>query len=454
MEYTWVLRAPGERYVRSWILHRRSTGIRIRAGRAGREKEIERYRVRSKKRAADRCAELLAQRQADGWILAASEATEVDGFSRIYSSVPVRGAPMSLPEEQRTYTDLRIPRKKRVVDLVTAVRAGDAEAARGYLEAGADPDQRLEGSISMLTLAAYFGHLEVLDLLLEAGASRNPPGLPPLETAAGRGHGEAVRRLIEAGAGARARDSALHTALEVWQPKIVELLIERGADVNALDRNKGAYRPLDYALTRGNHSMTRRLLERGARIGGALEAAAPPVETHRIDDLFEAIDADDVERARQLIDAGVSVQSRSLFDPKPLNEAARRGHPDMVRLLLEAGADPAGGSVLEAAHGGHFEVTKVLLEAGGSADSCDEDGTTALIYAALSGSSDLVRLLVEHGADVDHQDSGDSHALTEAAFRGHGEIYDFLRPLTRDPEIRAEAEKLIRRRRRRRRAIS
>ncbi len=446
-QYTWVFRALGERYVCSWILQRQSTRIRVRSGRPGREKEIESYRVRSKQAAEDRCAELRRQRQADGWVLAASEAMEEGGYHSRWSGVPVRGAALSQPGDLVFAAHPLLPRKRRVVDLVTAVRAGDASAARGFLEAGASPDQLHERSISMLTLAAHFEHLEMMDLLLDAGASLDPPGAPPLDAAAARGHEYAVCRLVEAGAGPEAMASALHLALRMWRPKIARLLIELEADVNALDQ-EGRYRPLDYVLARGDHVMMRWLTERGARVGGGAES---PVETFRMDDLFAAIDAGDAGRVRQLVDGGVPVKSQGFLAPNPLESAAEKGHVDVVRLLLEAGADLAG-AVHATTRGDHLDVARVLFDAGGSADDYDEEATTPLITAAYGGFLDMVRLLVEQGADVDHRDSSDHTALIGAALRGHVEVYDFLRLLTRDPEILAEAEELYERRCGRRRS--
>ncbi|MEM7350203.1 MAG: ankyrin repeat domain-containing protein [Acidobacteriota bacterium] len=446
-QYRWVFRAPGESYIRSWILQRQSVRIRISSGRPGREKEIENYRVRSKKAAEDRCAELRRQQRADGWILAASEAKEEGGYHSRWSGIPVKGAPLAPPGDVVIFAHPALPAKRRVVDLITAVRAGDVDAARGYLAAGASPDQLHEQSISMLTLAAYHDHLEMLDVLLDAGASLSPPGAPPLEAAAARGHEYAVCRLVEAGADPEAMASALHAALRLWRPKIAKLLIELAADVNTLDK-EGRYRPLDYALARGDHAMMRRLTERGACIGGLPE---PPLKTFRMDDLFAAIDAGDVDRVRQLLDSGVRVKSKGFLEPRPLAAAAEKGHVDMVRLLLEAGAD-LEGSVHAAARGNHLEVARVLFDAGGLADDYDEEAATPLMTAAHAGFLDMTRLLVEQGADVDHRDSSDTAALIWAALRGHTAVYRFLRPLTRDAEILAESEKLFRRRRGKRRS--
>ena len=87
--------------------------------------------------------------------------------------------------------------------------------------------------------------------------------------------------------------------------------------------------------------------------------------------------------------------------------AAMNGHSDVVRLLLEAGADKDaamqhGTTALHpAAANGHSDVARLLLEAGADNDAAMQHGTTALHKAALHGHLDVVRLLLEARADKD-----------------------------------------------------
>jgi ankyrin repeat domain-containing protein 50 len=66
--------------------------------------------------------------------------------------------------------------------------------------------------------------------------------------------------------------------------------------------------------------------------------------------------------------------------------------------------DGDGWSVLKrAARGSHTEIVKLLLEHGADPDSPDEEGWTALMNAGVQGDVDLVNVLIAAGANVDHQ---------------------------------------------------
>ena len=58
-------------------------------------------------------------------------------------------------------------------------------------------------------------------------------------------------------------------------------------------------------------------------------------------------------------------------------------------------------ALILAAQSGHVEVVRLLLEAGADKDVADDDGATALMEAAYRGHVEVVRLLLEAGADKD-----------------------------------------------------
>ena len=98
--------------------------------------------------------------------------------------------------------------------------------------------------------------------------------------------------------------------------------------------------------------------------------------------------------------------------PAPLIAAAKAGHAGIVRLLLEAGADPAlpdspGGctSLWLAADRGRSAIVELLLQHGPPelADRASEDGATPLMQAAGIGDAESMRLLLDHGAMPNRQ---------------------------------------------------
>lgn len=116
-----------------------------------------------------------------------------------------------------------------------------------------------------------------------------------------------------------------------------------------------------------------------------------------------------------------------------LFDAARIGRTDMVRPLVEAGAqlearDSKGHTALIlASYSGHLETTAVLLRAGASVDAEDATrGNTALMGVAFKGHGRVARLLLEAGADVNARNGAGQTALMMAALFGHETIVSDL----------------------------
>lgn len=96
---------------------------------------------------------------------------------------------------------------------------------------------------------------------------------------------------------------------------------------------------------------------------------AQPVPAGQVEALFDAARTGDRARVASLLDAGTSVNTASKYGVSALGFAAERGHFDVVRLLVERGADVTitdsfyGSRPLDMAlRGGHLDIALYLLE--------------------------------------------------------------------------------------------
>ena len=110
-----------------------------------------------------------------------------------------------------------------------------------------------------LGLAAFFGHVDAVKVLLDHGATVNEEdrsrfGNTALDAAVAANHADVVRVLLAAGAESNVRDSAdytpLHKAAQNGNLEVVRLLVDHGADVAAV--RKGGGTALDEATTKGH----------------------------------------------------------------------------------------------------------------------------------------------------------------------------------------------------------
>ena len=122
-------------------------------------------------------------------------------------------------------------------------------------------------------------------------------------------------------------------------------------------------------------------------------------------EIVQAVAAQDVERVRQLISRGTDVNDRGNGEWTAAIHYTR-GNEEILKLLLEADADPNSpdptSTVLgEYALGGKTSAVELLLTHGAAIDVQDVAyGDTALHKAATNGNLEVVQLLVERGADA------------------------------------------------------
>ncbi len=162
--------------------------------------------------------------------------------------------------------------------------------------------------------------------------------------------------------------------------------------VNAKD-SRGAT-PLMYAAAFGNARQMKLLLESGADVNTQ--------NTFHATALIWA--GGDAVKSRLLIEHGADVNIRTEQGRTPLMAAAKRnGNADLVRLLLQKGADvkaPGDATLITAGQSGDIEIMRLLIEAGANVNCVSPRlGETPLMYAAASDNVEAVRLLLAKGAN-------------------------------------------------------
>jgi ankyrin repeat protein len=280
---------------------------------------------------------------------------------------------------------------------------------------------------SPLAEAAQRGDFGAVRKLLDAGGldvdAPDRDGTPALHWAVQWGDAEAVARLLSAGADADAPNRygmrPLHVALGAGDVALTRALLEAGADATAVDR--AGETPLMLAARAGDAELLRLLIERGAAVDARDEHFGQTA-------LMIAAREGHVEAARALLDAGADVDAQTRPEPPPRfipPSEAPEGLSRGVGIIRAGWPEdrgkryPAGGSktaLLYAARQGHLDVARLLVERGASLELADGNGQTALISAIVNtsiirvnrtGTSDHLRiaqLLLDAGANVNAQD--------------------------------------------------
>lgn len=305
-----------------------------------------------------------------------------------------------------------------------AAEEGHAEIVRVLLEAGADPLNGIyphREATSALTMAKDREHIPVVEVT-EAWLGEQRGTTPKGENftrAAADGDIEGVRSLLnEDGGLINATDkggkTVLFKAIDRGDLSLVLELLDRGADVD--HRAADGSRPIHHCLAH-SWKVPDEMYKTYAILAGALIARGAEY------DLWVACGVGDVEGAKRLIDAckdkAQLCKSKEPFwgdYDNPLVVACFQGHTEIIRLLIDAGADPdspfeidvAGETVKQwghplwlAANRGYYDIVKVLLESGANPNTAVYASGNAVCWAYQYGHKRVADLMFQHGAVAD-----------------------------------------------------
>ncbi len=353
---------------------------------------------------------------------------------------------------------------------IAAAKAGDCARLRAMIGDGVDvnlkyasrseQDEEDEeeggGEGTALKYAAQKGHLDAVKLLLASGAKPDEKSGGGFESghetalmhAAKAGHLEVARTLIAAKAAVPAKDQSgktvLHYAAEGGHAEMIELLIKHGANVET--KSKCGTSPLMEAASAG----------RAEAIVALVKAGADPNRfTNGMTALWYAASSGHVVAVQALLDAGADPKAGDrMFSP--LEAASSDGHKDVVSLLLKHGKSgkkaapkkpepPDGAALANAALMGQVDIVRTLLESGADPNATSEEHFTALMGAVRAGNVQLVQMLLKAGADVNALNEQRETALDLAYdnIKGAKDQAKFLKMMSGD-DMDAETREAIR----------
>ena len=358
--------------------------------------------------------------------------------------------------------------------LQAAAEQGHIEIVQLLLSAGANPNARGEFHATCLEAAVFKGHRKAVQVLLQSDAVVQGS---TIQAAVYSGNTDILASLINnlpddvqpaysslffksfQAANSRVLDTALYAAGLLGRIGCAQILIQNGADVNAL--TEGFYcTPLQAAASQNQTMMIEFLLEQGASVDRVSQESVHhhDARAHRV--LFD-LDEADLHAALRPRDLNAEIDlagyipsseqklmykaSGTLATPDKvtvlradkrhgtaLQSAASGGHRETVEMLIQRGADVNvysgyyGTALQAAAARGHYGVVKQLLDAKAHVNTLTGFYGDSLKAAAANGSLEVMRLLLDAGAEINARGGEYGFALHAAARGASLNIVKFL----------------------------
>jgi ankyrin repeat protein len=299
--------------------------------------------------------------------------------------------------------------RNAVERMAKAANDGDIPTIQATVAQGFSPDLADSLNGRPLYIAAKKGNLEMVRALLKLGAKASlaweeNKAFSPLHAAAQEGHLEVARILIQNGADLNARFAngamPLHLALHANHPEIAVLLIESGANLEAPLHTAGF--PIILAAQFRNKKILDLLIQKGA---------TKPKEPSDQEYLLKALaNFGDVALFKYYVDKlgldpQLPLRERMSHEANPLVTAAAHDSLPLVKYMVEelhydVNRISWGESPLSVAcRLGHLEIVRYLLDKGADVDE-QVNASNALGRAVMACRTDILELLLRRGAKI------------------------------------------------------
>ncbi|KKP04159.1 hypothetical protein THAR02_03751 [Trichoderma harzianum] len=270
----------------------------------------------------------------------------------------------------RADAQLDIPNEKGVSPLKTVIQYGPTSIAKLMIESRKDVDAEISEDWTLLRYV--FSHGQQIFGVVDQG---------DLQTE----HGEW---------------SQLQVAVEDHVHFLIELLLERGVDLNR-PSTKDGWTPLVFAASKGDLLLMRRLLTRKSN-PARVDLQGPEKKTP----LWWATHYGMAGAIQLLVDYGANGNEICGDGSTPLHEAVKKKSSKLVQLFASLKANVntkvrSGSTLLiEAIKLKDHDTAWVLLNAGAKPNEQDANGKSPLFYAIERQDNDLIWLLIHKGASV------------------------------------------------------
>jgi len=281
--------------------------------------------------------------------------------------------------------------------------------------------------------AAKNGDLEKVTTLVNGNAEivfrTDDHGATPLHLAAEFGHKDVVELLLAKGAKINAKANYTYEKLQPMESYVPGTVVVPNLQQKVDENNYGVVHdgatPLYLAAINGHEDVVELLYANGADINAKNNSGYSPLQL-ALENNYEDV-------AEFLIVKGADVNTNNGYSP--LHYAVSHGRLDLVKLLLAKGAND-GTALNDALASGQLDVVKLLLSSNIDVNARNKDGDTPLHYAVSKDNKDVVELLLAKGVDVNAKGFFNKTPLHRAVEEGYKDIAELL--LAKGADINAK----------------